>query len=93
MKMTTGSGFNLNLLILLVCVGLVFVVGWYCQSSLLAQEVKIDVQEELVQQLKDTVLEQNKQLNQLQIQLQILQSQPQVRVYTAWCALGKRLCS
>jgi len=44
------------------------------------QKVKIEVQGEIIQQLKETVLEQSKLLNQLQVQLQILQNQPQVSI-------------
>ena len=68
------------MLVSLVCVGLVFVGGWYFQSSLVVQKVKTEVQGEIIQQLKEKVLEQNKQLNQIQVQLQILQNQPQVSV-------------
>lgn len=62
-------------LVLLACGGMVFVIIWDCQSSL---KVKTDVQADMLQQLKETIFEQSKQLNQLQLQLQTTQSQPQV---------------
>jgi len=81
MKMTaTSNGFSFNMLVSLVCVALVLVGGWYFQSSLVVQKVKIEVQGEIIQKLKETVLEQRKLLNQLQVQLQILQNQPQVSI-------------
>ena len=91
----TNSGLNW---LSLLCLGIVFVGGWYFQSSLVEmreqlvaqqqeqkthmieaiaqQRIKIEVQAEIIQQLKETVKEQNKQLNLLQ--LKINQHQPTV---------------
>ena len=69
----TNSGLNW---LSLLCLGIVFVGGWYFQSSLVEFTIKIEVQAEIIQQLKETVNEQNKQLNLLQ--LQIIQHQPTV---------------
>ena len=80
----TNSGLNW---MFLLCLGIVFVGGWYFQSSLVElktqmiedtteQRIKIEVQTEIIQQLKQTVKEQSKQLNLLQ--LQVNQHQPTV---------------
>ena len=82
-----SSGLNFSLVISLLCLGIVFVGGWYFQSSLVElrtqmiediaqQSIKIEVQAEIIQQLKQTVKEQNKQLNLLQ--LLVNQHQPTV---------------
>ncbi|XP_065900128.1 uncharacterized protein [Dysidea avara] len=63
----TDSGSNW---LSLLCLGIVFVGGWYFHSSLMEQRIKFEVQAEIIQQLKETV----KELNLLQ--LQINQHQP-----------------
>ena len=65
----TDSGSNW---LSLLCLGIVFVGGWYFHSSLMEQRIKFEVQAEIIQQLKETV----KELNLLQ--LQINQHQPTV---------------
>ena len=88
MTATTNSGVTVSVILLssILCVGLtlVFVGGWYFQSSLVelkAQqqadwyfqfELKTQQQEnaKLLQQLKDTAESQNKQILELQFQLQ-----------------------
>ena len=64
MKMTaTSSVFNFGLVLSLVCLGTVFVGGWYFQPSLVGLQTqmmtKIEVQAEMIQQLKETVMEQS----------------------------------
>ena len=73
---------------------MIFVGGWYFQSSLvelktkqqsfqsLLLELKIEKQEtaQIVQQLKEKVRKQNKQLNELHLQLEMRQFK--VRIYT-----------
>ena len=80
MKMTaTSSVFNFGLVLSLVCLGTVFVGGWYFQSSLVGLQAqmmtKIEVQAEMIQQLKETVMEQSKQLMYQNKQLIVLQLQ------------------
>jgi len=53
----TGNRFNFNLLVSMVCMGLVFVGGWYFQSSLQVQKVKSEVQGVIIQQLKEIALQ------------------------------------
>ena len=59
----TNSGLNITMVLVLLCLGIMFVGGWYFQSSLVEQRIKIEVQAEKIQQL-------NKQLDLLQMQHQ-----------------------
>ena len=59
----TNSGLNITTVLLLLCLGIMFVGGWYFQSSLVEQRIKVEVQAEKIQQL-------NKQLDLLQMQHQ-----------------------
>ena len=67
----TNSSISVSLLLSVLCLGLavIFVGGWYFQSSLV--ELKAEQQEtaKVVQQLKEKVKRQNKQLIELQLQL------------------------
>ena len=67
----TNSGNSVTVLLSVLCLGLamIFVGGWYFQSSLV--ELKAQQQEtaQIVQQLKDKVRKQSKQLNELHLQL------------------------
>ena len=85
----TNSGVSVTVLLSVLCLGLamIFVGGWYFQSSLvelktkqqsfqsLLLELKIEKQEtaQIVQQLKEKVRKQNKQLNELYLQLEMRQ--------------------
>ena len=66
----TNSGVSVTVLLSVLCLGLVmmFVGGWYFQSSLV--ELKEQQQEtaQIVQQLKEKVRKQSKQLNELHLQ-------------------------
>ena len=68
----TNGGVSVTVLLSVLCLGLamIFVGGWYFQSSLV--ELKEQQQEtaKVVQQLKEKVKRQNKQLIELQLQLQ-----------------------
>ena len=68
----TNSGVSVTVLLSVLCLGLamIFVGGWYFQSSLV--ELKEQQQETatVVHQLKEKVKRQNKQLIELQLQLQ-----------------------
>ena len=72
---TTNSGISVTVLLSVLCFGLamMFVGGWYFQSSLV--ELKAQQQEtaQIVQQLKDKVRKQSKQLNELRLQLEMRQ--------------------
>ena len=65
----TNSSISVSLLLSVLCLGLVviFVGGWYFQSSLV--DLKAEQQEtaKVVQQLKDNI---KRQLNELQFQLE-----------------------
>ena len=67
----TNSSISVSLLLSMLCLGLavIFVGGWYFQSSLV--ELKAEQQEtaKVVQQLKDKVKKQNKQLMIIEQQL------------------------
>ena len=67
----TNSSISVSLLLSVLYLGLavIFVGGWYFQSSLV--ELKAQQQEtvKVVQQLKEKVKRQNKQLIELQLQL------------------------
>ena len=67
----TNSSISVSLLLSVLCLGLavIFVGGWYFQSSLV--DLKAEQQEtmKVVQQLKEKVKRQNKQLFELQLQL------------------------
>ena len=69
---TTNSGISVSLLLSVLCLGLavIFVGGWYFQSSLV--DLKAEQQEtaNVVQQLKEKLKSQNKQLIELQSQLE-----------------------
>ena len=69
---TTASGVSVTVLLSVLCLGIamMFVGGWYFQSSLV--ELKAQQQEtaRVVQQLKEKVKRQSRQLIGLQLQLQ-----------------------
>ena len=71
----TNSGVSVTVLQSVLCLGLamIFVGGWYFQSSLV--ELKVQQQEtaKVVQQLKEKVRNQSKQLNELRLQLEMRQ--------------------
>ena len=82
----TNSGVSVTVLLSVLCLGLamMFVGGWYFQSSLveLKEQQKafqllllVEKQEtaQIVQQLKENVRKQNKQLNELHLQLKMRQ--------------------
>ena len=69
---TTNSSISVSLLLSVLCLGLavIFVGGWYFQSSLVDLKVKQQETTNVVQQLKEKVKRQNKQLIELQSQLE-----------------------
>ena len=80
----TNSGISVTVLLSVLCLGLamIFVGGWYFQSSLIELkeqqqsslvELKAQQQEtaQIVEQLKDKVRKQSKQLNELRLQLEM----------------------
>ena len=83
---TTNSSISVTALLSVLCLGLamMFVSGWYFQSSLVGLkeqqqssliELKAQQQEtaQIVQQLKDKVRKQSKQLDELRLQLEMRQ--------------------
>ena len=81
----TNSSISVSLLLSVLCLGLavIFVSGWYFQSSLV--ELKAEQQEtaKVMQQLKEKVRRQNKQLSELQLQLEQV-SPSSTDVYSYW---------
>ena len=83
---TTNSGISVTVLLSVLCLGLamMFVGGWYFQSSLVELKeqqqsslVELETQQQetaqIVQQLKEKVRKQSKQLNELRLQLEMSQ--------------------
>ena len=83
---TTNSGISVAVLLSVLCLGLamMFVGGWYFQSSLVELKeqqqsslVELETQQQetaqIVQQLKEKVRKQSKQLNELRLQLEMSQ--------------------
>jgi len=72
---TTNSGINVTVLLSVLCLGLavMFVGGWYFQSSLL--ELKAQQQEtvQIVKQFKEKIRKQSKLINELLSQLEMRQ--------------------
>ena len=68
----TNSSINVSLLLSVLCLGLavIFVGGWYFQSSLVDLRTEQQESAKVVQQLKEKVKRQNKQLIELQLQLE-----------------------
>ena len=68
----TNSDVSVTVLLSALCLGLtmMFVGGWYFQSSLV--ELKAQQQEtaQIIQQLKEKVRKQSRQLNELRLQLE-----------------------
>ena len=75
MTATTNSGISVSVLLSVLCLGIVmmFVGGWYFQSSLV--ELKAQQQEtaQIVQQLREKVRRQSKQLIELHSLLEMKQ--------------------
>ena len=92
----TNSGVSVPVLLSVLCLGLamMFVGGWYFQSSLVELkeqqqtfqssllELKVEKQEtaQIVQQLKERVRKQSKQLNELRLQLEMRHVQLEVSI-------------
>ena len=83
---TTNSGISVTVLLSLLCLGLamMFVDGWYFHSSLVELKeqqqsslIELEAQQQetaqIVQQLKEKVRKQSKQLNELRLQLEMRQ--------------------
>ena len=68
----SNSSVSISVLLSLICLGLavMFVGGWYFQSSLVELKVQEEETIRTVQQLKEKVTIQNKQLIELQLQLE-----------------------
>ena len=68
----TNSSISVSLWLSVLCLGLavIFVGGWYFQSSLVDLRTEQQESAKVVQQLKEKVKRQNKQLIELQLQLE-----------------------
>ena len=75
--MTTSitNSVSVTLLLSVLCLGLamMFVGGWYFQSSLVELQAQQQETTQIVQQLKEKVRKQSKQLNELRSQLEMKQ--------------------
>ena len=70
-----NSGVSVTVLLSVLCLGLamMFVGGWYFQSSLVDLKEQQQETAKVVQQLKEKVRKQSKQLNELRLQLEMRQ--------------------
>ena len=73
--MVTTNAVSVTILLSVLCLGLamMFVGGWYLQSSLVVLKVQQHETAKVVQQLKEKVRKQNKQINELRSQLEMIQ--------------------
>ena len=71
----TNSSISVSLFLSVLCLGLavIFVGGWYFQSSLVKLKAEQQETAKVVQQLKEKVKRQNKQLMIIELQLQLKQ--------------------
>ena len=69
---TSNSSVSISVLLSVICLGLavMFVGGWYFQSSLVELKVQQEETAQIVQQLREKVKRQNKQLFELQLQFE-----------------------
>ena len=69
---TTNSGISVTVLLSVLCLGLamMFVGGWYFQSSLVELKVQQEETIRTVQKLKEKVKRQNQQLIELHLQFE-----------------------
>ena len=72
---TTNSGISVTVLLSMLCLGLamMFVGGWCFQSSLVKLKEQQQKTAQIVQQLKEKVRKQSKQLNELRLKLEMRQ--------------------
>ena len=71
--MITVVAIGVTVLLSVLCLGLpvMFVAGWYFQSLLVVLKVQQREATDTVQQLKEKVRKQSKQLNELRLRLQL----------------------
>ena len=79
----TESSVNITLLLSVICLGLamMFVGGWYFQSSLVELQAQQQETTQTVQQLKEKVRKQSKQLNKLHSQLEMKQFKVRLKLH------------
>ena len=79
----TNSGISVTLLLSVLCLGLamMFVGGWYFQSSLVELQTQQQETTQIVQQLKEKVRKQSKQLNELRSQLEMKQFKVRLKLH------------
>ena len=72
---TTNSGVSVTVLLSVLCLGIamMFVGGWYFQSSLVELKAQQQQTAQIVQQLKEKIRKQSKQINELHSQLDMRQ--------------------
>ena len=57
-RMTTTANNSISLLLSIVCLGIVFVGGWYFQSSIAELRTLVDNQQDTIMELKKEIAEQ-----------------------------------
>jgi len=77
---TTNSGIRVTVLLSVLCLGLamMFVCGWYFQSSLVELKAQQQQTAQIVKQLREKVKKQSKLISELYSQLELRQSKVSV---------------
>ena len=79
----TNNSVNITLLLSVLCLGLamMFVGGWYFQYSLVELQAQKQETTQIIQQLKEKVRKQSKQLNELRSQLEMKQFKVRLKLH------------
>ena len=75
---TTYNVNNVSLLLSVLCLGIVFMGGWYFQSSIVELRTLVTNQQEVIMEQKKEIVEQKKTLDKLLLHQQYEKSQPKV---------------
>ena len=74
----TYNANSVSLLLSVLCLGIVFMGGWYFQSSIVDLKTLVANQQEVIMEQKKDITEQKKRLDELLLQQQYEKSQPKV---------------
>ena len=77
----TYNANSVSLLLSVLCLGIVFMGGWYFQSSIVELKTLVANQQEVIMEQKKEITEQKKRLDKLLLQhTQFEKSQPKVNI-------------
>ena len=71
---------SVSLLLSVLCLGMVFMSGWYFQSSIVELRTLVTNQQEVIMEQNREITEQKKRLDKLFLQEQFEQSQSMVNI-------------